>query len=124
MELGTFSVSLSVKDLARSRAFYETLGFRVIGGNEEHHYQILQNGDAVIGIFQGLFEGNILTFNPGWSGPHEAVEGAFDDVRAIAERLEAEGVELQQKQLDDAAGPGSFVVVDPDGNPVLVDQHR
>lgn len=124
MELGTFSVSLSVEDLGRSRAFYETLGFQVVGGAEEHRYLILQNGETVLGLFQGFFEGNILTFNPGWSGPHEEVEGDFTDVRELARRAEAAGLELTSKQLDDDSGPGSFVVVDPDGNPLLVDQHR
>jgi len=124
MELGTFSVSLAVEDLAKSRSFYESLGFEVVGGQAEHHYLILQNGVAVVGLFEGLFEGNILTFNPGWSGPHEEVEGDFADVRTLAAHLEEQGIELQQKQLEGDDGPGSFVAVDPDGNPILVDQHR
>ena len=124
MELGTFSVSLAVKDLAASRAFYETLGFEQVGGSEEHSYLILQNGGAVIGLFHGFFEGHILTFNPGWSGPHEEVEGDFTDVRAIARTLEEAGIELATKQLDGEEGPASFAVMDPDGNAILVDQHR
>lgn len=124
MELGTFSVSLSVEDLARSRAFYEKLGFQVVGGSEEHRYLVLKNGEAQIGLFQGFFEGNILTFNPGWSGPHQEVDGAFEDVRVLAERAREQGLELTSPQLDGESGPGSFVVVDPDGNPILVDQHR
>jgi len=124
MELGTFSVSLAVEDLARSRSFYETLGFEVVGGSAEHNYLILQNGEAVVGLFEGFFEGNILTFNPGWNGPHEEVEGDFTDVRALAAHLEEAGLELRQKQLDGEDGPGSFVTLDPDGNPILIDQHR
>ncbi len=124
MELGTFSVSLSVEELGRSRVFYETLGFEVVGGAEEHRYLILQNGDALVGLFQGFFEGNVLTFNPGWSGPHQEVEGDFTDVREIAAELKEAGLELAREELDGEAGPGSFVVMDPDGNPILVDQHR
>lgn len=121
MQLGAFSVSLAVKDLPASRAFYETLGFTSFGGDGEH-YLIMKNGDTIIGLFQGMFEQNILTFNPGWDQDCGAVEGA-EDVRHIAERLRAAGVELMQESLDGASGPGSFVVLDPDGNPVLIDQH-
>ena len=122
MELGAFSVSLAVKDLQVSKAFYERLGFEETGG-DGRVYLIMVNGRSVIGLFQGLFEDNILTFNPGWGGPHE-LSDEFMDVREIAAELEAGGMELLDKSLDGEAGPGSFVIVDPDGNPVLVDQHR
>ncbi len=121
MQLGAFSISLAVKDLATSRAFYEKLGFEAFGGDGEH-YQIMKNGETVIGLFQGMFEQNILTFNPGWDQHCGAVDGATD-VRQIADQLRAEGIELVQESLDGDSGPGSFVVVDPDGNPVLLDQH-
>lgn len=124
MELGAFSVSLNVKDLGRSRTFYEALGFEVVGGVEEHGYLIVQNGDAVVGLFQGMFEGNILTFNPGWAGPHEEVPGAFADVREIAQRLEAAGIELTARNLPEEGGPGHVSLMDPDGNAILIDQHR
>ena len=122
MELGAFSVSLAVNDLQVSRTFYETLGFQEVAGDGEV-YVILDNGSTVIGLFQGLFEKNILTFNPGWDGPH-APSDSFTDVRELAEKLEAAGLEIQQKALDSESGPGSLVLVDPDGNPVLIDQHR
>ena len=123
MELGAFSVSLSVKDLGQSRAFYEKLGFEATGGDGEH-YLIMVNGSTVVGLFQGLFEGNILTFNPGWSGPHEESPDGFTDVREIATRLEEEGVELTTKVLPEAPGPAHVALVDPDGNAILIDQHR
>ena len=122
MELGAFSVSLTVQDLQASKAFYETLGFQQTGGDGEV-YLIMVNGTTVIGLFQGLFDKNILTFNPGWDGPHSEAED-FTDVRELATRLEEAGMEIQQKHLDGEGGPGSFVLVDPDGNPILVDQHR
>ncbi len=121
MQLGAFSISLAVKDLAASRAFYEKLGFDAFAGDGEH-YQIMKNGETLIGLFQGMFEQNILTFNPGWDQHCGTVEGATD-VRQIAEKLRADGIELMQESLDGDQGPGSFVVVDPDGNPVLLDQH-
>jgi catechol 2,3-dioxygenase-like lactoylglutathione lyase family enzyme len=122
MELGVFSLSLAVKDLKASKAFYEKLGFEETGGDGTV-YLIMVNGDTVIGLFQGLFEDNILTFNPGWSGPHEEM-AEFTDIRELAARMEAQGLELTQKSLDGESGPGSFVVIDPDGNPILIDQHR
>lgn len=123
MDLGAFSISLAVEDLARSRAFYETLGFEVTGGDPEHGYLILVNGRSVVGLFHGMFEQNILTFNPGWSGPgEEAAE--FMDVREIARRLEAAGIEFTASELPESGGPGHVAFVDPDGNPVLIDQHR
>lgn len=122
MKLGAFSISLSVKDLSASREFYETLGFSNMGGDPDHGFLIMKNGDAVIGLFQGMFEGNMLTFNPGWDQSAQAVD-PFDDVRAIKESVAKAGYKIEQEQ-GDADGPGSFVTFDPDGNPVLVDQHR
>ena len=124
MELGAFSVSLTVKDLSASRAFYEKLGFEVAGGSEEHRYLILVNGSTVIGLFEGMFERNILTFNPGWDGPHQQSEEGFQDVREIAEALKAAGIELTEAHLPEEGGPGHVTFVDPDGNPILIDQHR
>ena len=124
MELGVFSVSLTVKDLEASRAFYEKLGFSVTGGNPDHNYLILVNGTTVIGLFHGMFEKNILTFNPGWNGPHAEAPDGFTDVREIARRLEAAGVEFTAKELPQGGGPAHIVFEDPDGNPILLDQHR
>jgi len=123
MKLGAFSISLTVKDLAASRAFYEQLGFDALGGDPSHNYLIMKNGDAVIGLFQGMFENNIITFNPGWDQSAQPVD-AFDDVRAIQAQLKAAGVPLATEADPDSTGPASFVVVDPDGNAILVDQHR
>ena len=122
MELGAFSVSLAVKDLEASRDFYEKLGFRVVGGDAAQHWQILRNGGATIGLFQGMFEQNILTFNPGWDGEAQPLE-SFTDVRDLQRRLKARGVGLQSEADENGTGPASFVALDPDGNPVLVDQH-
>ena len=122
MELGNFSVSLAVKDLAASRAFYETLGFEVFGGDAAQGWLILQNGAATIGLFQGMFERNILTFNPGWNAKAEALP-AFTDVRDLQKRLLAAGLELQVAADEESTGPASFALSDPDGNPILVDQH-
>jgi catechol 2,3-dioxygenase-like lactoylglutathione lyase family enzyme len=124
MALGAFSISLAVKDLAASRAFYETLGFEVTGGSAEQDYLILMNGDAVVGLYQGMFERNILTFNPGWVGPHVEAESGFQDVRDIAARLEAAGIEFTDSNLPSEGGPGHIAFLDPDGNPILIDQHR
>jgi catechol 2,3-dioxygenase-like lactoylglutathione lyase family enzyme len=123
MELGNFSVSLSVRDLAASKAFYEKLGFETFGG-DGHAFVIMRNGTATIGLFHGMFEGNILTFNPGWGPSCETLE-EFADVREIHARLAAEGIEFTADETVHASeeGPASFVVVDPDGNPILVDQH-
>lgn len=121
MNLGTFSVSLAVKDLAASRAFYQKLGFEIIAGNEKN-YLILRNGDATIGLFQGMFEKNILTFNPGWDASCKPLP-AFTDVRELQRTLRASGIEPATPVADGTTGPGSFVVVDPDGNPILLDQH-
>lgn len=122
MKLGAFSISLGVKDLGASKAFYEALGFECFGGNEEHNYLIMKNGDTLVGLFQGMFEGAMLTFNPGWDQSAGEVD-PFTDVREIKERAKAAGLEVTQEQGGDS-GPGSFVVVDPDGYTVLIDQHR
>jgi catechol 2,3-dioxygenase-like lactoylglutathione lyase family enzyme len=122
MELGAFSVSLNVKDLAASRAFYEKLGFQAFAGDPAKHYQILKNGDHVIGLFQGAFEKNILTFNPGWDSNAKKL-ASFTDVRELQRRLKAQGVKLVTEADETTTGPASFIAVDPDGNPILVDQH-
>lgn len=121
MQLGAFSISLAVNDLAASRTFYELLGFEPFAGDGEH-YQMMRNGDTIIGLFQGMFENNILTFNPRWDQSCNEVDSATD-VREIAEKLRADGIELMQESLDAESGPGSFATVDPDGNPILIDQH-
>ena len=123
MKLGAFSVSLAVKDLDASRAFYEKLGFSTFGGNPDQQWLILKNGDHVIGLFQGMFDKNILTFNPGWDQNAQALP-AFTDVRDLQKQLKAQGVEFAQQADESTTGPASFMLVDPDGNPVLVDQHR
>lgn len=123
MELGAFSVSLAVKDLDASRAFYEKLGFQVFGGDPAHNYLMLKNGDHVIGLFQGMFDKNILTFNPGWSQAAENLD-SFTDVRDLQKALKAQGVELNEEADEATSGPAYFTLLDPDGNPILVDQHR
>lgn len=122
MKLGAFSLSLSVKDLVKSMAFYEDLGFSHFGGKVEHNYAIMKNEDTLIGLFQGMFDGNLLTFNPGWDQSAGEVD-PFDDVRDIKAKIKAAGHEVSQEAGGDT-GIGSFVVVDPDGNPILIDQHR
>ena len=122
MELGAFSISLAVKDIQASRAFYEKLGFTVLGGEPEQNWLILRNGGCVIGLFQGMFDRNILTFNPGWDQNADRVEG-FADVREIQKRLKAEGIELESEADEDGSGPASLTLTDPDGNPILIDQH-
>lgn len=122
MELGNFSVSLAVKDLAASRAFYEKLGFRVIGGNAAQKWLILQNETSTIGIFQGMFDKNMLTFNPGWNRNSEQLP-KFDDVREIQRELKRRGIELTSSADESTSGPASVMLADPDGNPILIDQH-
>ena len=122
MELGNFSVSLTVKDLAASKAFYEKLGFDAFAGDAAQNWLILKNGDVVIGLFQGMFAKNLLTFNPGWDNMCRTLP-AFTDVRELQRRLKAQGVPFEQQADETTTGPASFVVVDPDGNPILVDQH-
>ena len=122
MELGAFSISLTVKDIEASRAFYEKFGFKPFGGNAAQNWLILKNGDHVIGLFHGMFERNILTFNPGWDSNAKKLE-SFTDVRDLQRRLKAPGVELMTEADESTTGPASFIAVDPDGNPILVDQH-
>lgn len=122
MQLGNFSVSLAVKDIAASRAFYEKLGFAVWGGDQTQNWLILKNASTVIGLFQGMFDGNLLTFNPGWDSDAKKLP-AFTDVRDLQRELEARGVALVSKADESTSGPASFVVEDPDGNRILVDQH-
>lgn len=122
MKLGAFSVSLAVKNLQKSKEFYEKLGFSVFGGKEKHNYLIMKNGDAIIGLFKGMFEDNILTFNPGWDQDCNNLE-EFEDVRKIHKTLKKEEIETKQENLEGENGPGSFVVKDPDGNTILIDQH-
>ncbi|WP_332851819.1 VOC family protein [Duganella sp. S19_KUP01_CR8] len=122
MQLGAFSISLAVKDLAASRAFYEKLGFKEFGGNAAQNWLILKNGDHIIGLFQGMFEKNMLTFNPGWDQNAKALDG-FTDVREIQRQLKALGVGLDSEADESTTGPASIILTDPDGNPVLIDQH-
>lgn len=123
MNLGSFSVSLAVKDIAASQDFYSKLGFDVIGGNAEENWLILRNGDHVIGLFKDMFEKNMLTFNPGWDQQCAEME-SFTDVRDLQKELKGHGIEMVSEADEDSEGPASFMVVDPDGNPILVDQHR
>jgi lactoylglutathione lyase len=122
MELGAFSVSLAVKDLAASRAFYEKFGFTAFAGDPTQNWLILKNGDHVIGLFQGMFDKNILTFNPGWDQNAQKLE-TFTDVRELQRQLKAQGVELMSEADETTTGPASFMAVDPDGNTILFDQH-
>jgi catechol 2,3-dioxygenase-like lactoylglutathione lyase family enzyme len=122
MELGAFSVSLAVRDLEASRSFYEALGFSVMGGDAQQGWLILHNASAVIGLFQGMFERNLLTFNPGWDADAQPIDD-FTDVRELQRRLKAAGIAVEQESDEASSGPASFMVVDPDGNPILVDQH-
>lgn len=122
MKLGAFSVSLSVKDIHASKLFYENLGFSVFGGELEKNYLIMKNGNALIGLFQGMFENNILTFNPGWDENAQKLN-SFKDVREIQNSLKEKGLKLESEVAENTTGPASFVVLDPDGNAILVDQH-
>jgi predicted enzyme related to lactoylglutathione lyase len=122
MELGAFSISLTVKDLEASRKFYEKFGFKAFAGNASQNWLILKNGDHVIGLFQGMFEKNILTFNPGWDQNAQKL-AAFTDVRELQRQLKAQGVPMVKEADEKTTGPASFIAVDPDGNPILVDQH-
>lgn len=123
MDLGSISLSLAVKDLAASRDFYEKLGFVQAGGNAEQNWLILRNGDHVIGLFQGMFEQNILTFNPGWDQQCNDLE-SFTDVREIQRELKKQGLALGSEADESTTGPASIMLTDPDGNPILIDQHR
>lgn len=122
MKLGAFSISLSVKDINVSKEFYENLGFKVFAGEIEKNYLIMKNGKSLIGLFQGMFENNILTFNPGWDTEANKLKN-FDDVREIQRELKEKGIKLESEADESTTGPGSFVVIDPDGNTILIDQH-
>jgi lactoylglutathione lyase len=122
MELGNFSLSLAVNDIKASKAFYEKLGFTVFMGDIEQNWLILKNGERVIGLFQGMFEKNTLTFNPGWDSNAQKLD-TFTDVRELQKQLKAQGVELMSEADESTTGPANFMVLDPDGNPILVDQH-
>jgi len=122
MKLGAFSVSLNVKDIYTSKTFYETLGFTVFAGDIEHHYLIMKNDDSIIGLFQGMFEQNILTFNPGWDQNANTLDD-YDDVRAIEKHLNINNIKLERKIEGNKSGPASIVFYDPDGNTILIDQH-
>ncbi len=122
MELGAFSVSLSVKDIKTSRLFYEKLGFEIFGGDAAQNWLIMKNGDHVIGLFQGMFDTNTLTFNPGWDQNANTL-AAFTDVRDLQREVKAQGIELAHEADESTTGPASFMIFDPDGNPILIDQH-
>jgi len=122
MKLGAFSVSLNVKDIHKSKSFYEDLGFHVLGGNIEQNWLILKNGSTVIGLFQGMFEKDILTFNPGWDQNAEKLD-TFTDIRDLQKQLKAKGMNLLTEADESTTGPASFTIEDPDGNPILFDQH-
>jgi catechol 2,3-dioxygenase-like lactoylglutathione lyase family enzyme len=123
MQLGAFSISLAVKDLAASQAFYEKLGFTAFGGNAAQNWLILKNGDHIIGLFQGMIEKNTLTFNPGWDSNAKNLDN-FTDVRELQRQLKAQGVQLEAEADEGTTGPAYITLTDPDGNPVLIDQHR
>lgn len=122
MRLGAFSISLAVKDIAVSRAFYEKLGFRVFGGNQEQRWLIMKAGTTLIGLFQGMFEKNMLTFNPGWDSDAQALP-EYLDVRQLQQHLKDSGIDLDQETAAAGSGPGHIMLTDPDGNPILIDQH-
>ncbi len=123
MELGAFSISLSVNNLIISKEFYENLGFSHFAGSLEQNYLIMKNGNALVGLFHGMFEGNILTFNPGWDENAQAID-SFADVRTIQKSLKEKGIKLDSEADEKSSGPASLVFKDPDGNVILIDQHR
>lgn len=123
MKLGAFSISLAVKDIHKSKEFYENLGFKYKGGNIDQNWIVLKNENAVIGLFQGMFIENIITFNPGWDGNAQNIDD-FDDVRAIQNHLKSLGIELTREADEKTTGPEYITLTDPDGNNILIDQHR
>lgn len=123
MKLGAFSVSLSVKDIYKSKLFYENLGFQVLGGDITQNWLIMKNESCIIGLFQGMFEKNILTFNPGWDENGENLN-SYTDIRDIQKQLKAKGIKILSEADETSEGPASFTIEDPDGNPILIDQHR
>ena len=122
MNLGNFSVSLAVKDIKVSKAFYEKLGFSQFGGDENQNWVIMKNDSCIIGLFQGMFEHNILTFNPGWDSDANTLDN-FTDVRDLQKKAKSEGIEIQAEADESSEGPASFMIMDPDGNAILIDQH-
>lgn len=122
MDLGNFSVSLAVKDIEASKVFYQKLGFTVFGGDQSQNWLIMKNGDHVIGLFQGMFDKNLLTFNPGWDSNAQPLN-EFTDVRELQRQLKGQGVQMISEADESSTGPASFMIVDPDGNTILVDQH-
>ena len=123
MELGAFSISLNVKNLVASKEFYEKLGFHVLAGEIKGNYLIMKNGNAVIGLFQEMFDKNILTFNPGWDELGKELD-SFTDIRVIQQTLKEQDIAIENEVDVESTGPGSFMIIDPDGNPILIDQHR
>lgn len=122
MKLGAFSISLSVKDIHASKKFYETLGFQQFAGDIERNYLIMKNGNSLVGLFQGMFENNIMTFNPGWNESAEKLNN-FNDVREIQKHLKENGIPIVNEADESTSGPASFIITDPDGNTILIDQH-
>lgn len=122
MELGTFSVSLAVKNIEASKAFYQKIGFEIIGGDQSQNWLILKNGEHTIGLFQGMFEGNMMTFNPGWDKNGQELD-SFADVRVLLKEFESQDVDITQNSITGESGPSSFSIKDPDGNAILIDQH-
>ncbi|MDN3653438.1 VOC family protein [Thalassotalea ponticola] len=122
MQLGCFSISLAVSDLQKSKRFYQKLGFSVYAGDESHNFLIMKNGETNIGLFAGMFENNILTFNPGWD-QNAQPQHPFTDIRQLCEQMQANGIEISKNDITSAQGPASFAITDPDGNVILIDQH-
>jgi len=122
MELGAFSVSLAVKNIEESKVFYQKIGFEKVGGEQSENWLILRNGDHTIGLFQGMFEGNIMTFNPGWDKSGKTLE-SYTDIRDLLQEFENQGVNIIQKSINGDSGPSSISIQDPDGNSILIDQH-
>jgi len=122
MELGAFSISLTVKDIEKSKHFYEKLGFSVFGGDQSQNWLIMKNGDHLIGLFQDMFKSNILTFNPGWNQNAEKLD-SFTDVRELLQEYKSKGIEISEESISSETGPSSFTIIDPDGNSILIDQH-
>lgn len=122
MKLGAFSISLSVSNIEESKIFYQKLGFEIVGGDQSQNWLVLKNGEHKIGLFQGMFEGNIMTFNPGWDQSRKTLE-SFTDVRELLKEFEAQGINIIQKSINGESGPSSFSLKDPDGNSILIDQH-
>ena len=122
MKLGAFSVSLNVKDIKKSKQFFENLGFTVFAGDIDNNYLIMKNGNSLIGLFQGMFENNILTFNPGWDENANKID-SFEDVRDIQKHLKNKGIKIETETDENTSGPASIVLIDPDGNSILIDQH-